>query len=78
MTKDERECIDSDPDQISLTLHRYDVDTIMSALYQKAGELASFEARRTGGRGYASGNISGQIRDLHRLYDQIKAARDAK
>jgi hypothetical protein len=41
------------------------VDVIISALHTHAGELAAREARRTGGRGFASGGVSRQVQDAH-------------
>lgn len=54
-----------------------DWSTIKVALFREAGELAASEARRTGGRGYASGGVARHVHDLHRINDHIKVRLDA-
>lgn len=67
----------SDGAPITMTFGEYDWSAIQHALYHEAGELAASEARRTGGRGFASGGKSRHLERLHRIHDEIKAARVA-
>lgn len=60
---------------LTVTLPSAVVDEILSALHNHAGELAAREARRTGGRGFASGGIAYGVQKAHEAHDLISWAR---
>lgn len=64
-----------DGSPMTMTFGEYDWSAIQHALYEAAGELAASEARRTGGRGIASGGKARELDRLHRIQDEIRAAK---
>lgn len=62
----------SDGAPITMTFGEYDWSAIQRALYDAAGDLAASEARRTGGRGMASGGKERQLQRMHRIQDEIR------
>lgn len=58
---------------VTITLEFNDWTAVTAALYHEAGEVAASEARRTGGRGYASGGCHRRVETLHRISSEITA-----
>jgi hypothetical protein len=61
--------------KLTLTFEEDDWSAIQTGLHDSAGEIAASEARRTGGRSFASGGRLGRVQQLHRIYDTILSAR---
>lgn len=67
----------SETDTVRLDLTHNDISIVLRGLYREGGEMAASEARRTGGRGFASLGVMKGVEEIHDLYDRIRDARDS-
>lgn len=70
---DQMKHMDQMKQPVTITFDFNDWIAIKVALYREAGEIAAQEARRTGGRGFASGGKLHGVEILHRISDTIKS-----